>query len=332
MQKKNIDLCGLGNGLVDILAPIDQKRFEVLQFEKASMRLVEPAEQQALISNLSDIEMRLVSGGSVANSVVAFAQLGGKASYLSSLGDDRFGLHFRSELGSFGIELSQGLKHEQPTGTSLVLITPDAERTMRVCLGAAATLSAADVDEEIIARSKWLFIEGYVFANPGSGLAAIKQAVSYARKYNTKIALTISEAWVVQNFGEALHEIAKQSDLIFANASEACALSAKDTAEEAFESMAANFPGAVVTLGQEGALLCWQGEKIRVQAFPCEPLDLTGAGDMFAAVVLYGLNNSVALKDTGRAACYLAMQVITRRGARLTSGVTQYWDEALGMR
>ena len=329
MIKKDLGLCGLGNGLVDILTHLDERAFATLGFEKASMRLVEEKEQQEIINRLSDQEMQLASGGSVANSVVAFAQLGGKSAFLTSLGDDRYGVHFKSEFDQLGIELGAGLKLGKSTGTSLVIITPDAERTMRVSLGAAASLSPHDVSEELICRAEWLFIEGYVFANPDVGPRSIQCAVEFARKHKTKIALTVSEAWVVQNFGKALAPILEQSDLVFCNESEACALSAQGDAIKAFDALAKRFPGCVVTRGEKGALLSWQGEQVQVESLPCVPLDLTGAGDMFAASTLFGLEQNLPLREVGRSACYMARQVITRLGARLHSGAKQYWSEAL---
>jgi len=327
MTKKTIDICGLGNGLVDVLLSLSEEEFKKLGFEKASMRLVETDEQQELLQQFSDRDTALVSGGSVANSVVAFSQLGGKAAFITSLGDDRYGLHYKSEFDHFGVELGTGLKFNHTTGTALVIVTPDAERTMRVNLGAASLLNPNDLNQELIARSKWLFIEGYVFANPNTGPATVKQAINIAKKYSTKIAITFSESWVVQAFGDALREAVAQADLVFANEAEAEAFAGCKGAKAAFEKMTSQIPAVVVTAGPGGAYLCYNEQRAHVKAFPCEPIDLTGAGDMFAASTLYGFSQNMPIDKVGSAACYLAMQVITRVGARLPSSVKEYWHE-----
>lgn len=324
---KRFDLCGLGNGIVDIFLPISDADLAKFGFERGSMRLVEASEQEDLIKLFNSREPRLASGGSVANSVIAFAQLGGKAAFLCTLGDDRYGLHYEEEFARLDIHLSNPLIVSQRTGTSLILVTPDAERTMRTHLGAATLISKDFVDEQVIADSKWLFIEGYLFSNPENGQSAIERAVECAKRHDTKIAVTFSEAWVIQAFGDALRSIVAKSDLVFSNAPEAVAFTGEQDTAVAFEKLAKIVPNVVVTRGSEDALIFQNGVRTTAKSFPCKPVDLTGAGDMFAGAFLYGMLHGYKADDAGKRASYLAMKVISQVGARLHTGVREGWTE-----
>ncbi len=325
---KKIDLCGLGNALVDILIQISDAELKQLGYEKASSLLVDSKAQQELLARFSTQNCKLISGGSVANSMMAFAGLGGRSAYITSLGDDRYGIHFKSEFDHANITLGGGLKANHSTGTCAALITHDAERTMRVDLGAAALLCKDDLDEELIASSRWLFVEGYVFGDP-KGPEAIAHAVKLARRFNTKIAVTFSEAWVVESFGAALRDVVAQADLIFANQSEAEAFSGVKGAESAFLKLSREVPSVAITAGEHGAYFSHDDKQVHTPAFACEALDLTGAGDVFAAAILYGICSETPPEKICRAGNFLAMQIITRIGARLGANAKDYWQEAL---
>jgi sugar/nucleoside kinase (ribokinase family) len=282
-----------------------------------------------LLTRFQSREPRLVSGGSVANSVIAFAQLGGDAAFLGCVGDDRYGLFYQSEFEELGIDFGNPAIVGETTGTCACLITPDAERTMRTCLAVNGRLAARHVDEARLKNADWLFVEGYVFANPDTGQGAIREALRLARQHGVKVALTCSEAFVVQAFGDAFFEALGQADLLFCNASEARAVTGADDAEGAFERLKDKVPSAVVTDGGNGVYVRHGGVEAHVPAFACRPVDLTGAGDMLAGSFLYGLTHGVAPDRAARAACYLAMKVITQVGARLHHGARQFWDECL---
>jgi sugar/nucleoside kinase (ribokinase family) len=326
---KPFQLCGLGNALVDIFLDLSEEDFAALGIERATMRLVELDEQKQLLQRFHDREPRLVSGGSVANSVIAFSQLGGQAAFLGCVGDDRYGLFYQTEFEELGIDFGNPAIVGESTGTCLCIVTPDAERTMRTCLAVSSHLAARHVDEGRIRDSEWLFIEGYVFANPATGQGAIREALRFAKKHGVKVALTCSEAFVVTVFGDAFFEALKQADLLFCNTSEACAVAKAQDAQEAFARLKGLAPSCVVTAGPEGAYVRHGAVEAHVPAFPCAPRDLTGAGDMFAGAFLYGITHGVPADRAARAACFLAMKVITQVGARLHHGTRQFWDEAL---
>ncbi len=327
---KSIDVCGIGNAVVDILIDADEERFVPLKLERGTMRLVDSNEQKRLLQAVAQDNPVLVSGGSVANSIIALAQLGGKGGLIGCVGDDRYGLFYKEELSTLGVEVGNLINVGQMTGTSLIMVTPDAERTMRTCLAVSSELGAKHVDADRIARAQWLFIEGYVFANPEHGQGAIREAITAAKKAGTKIAITCSEAFVVEVFGDAVNQALADASLVFCNETEASALAGCKTpnAEEAFQKLASRLPSVVVTSGPKGAYVSFDGEQFHVEAFPCEPRDLTGAGDMFAGAFLYGITQGVSPRSAARGACFLASKVISQIGARLNSSVKDYWNEA----
>ncbi len=326
---REFQLCGLGNAIVDIFLEVNDSEFQLLNFERGTMRLVDINEQKLLLTRYQKNEPKLVSGGSVANSTIAFSQLGGDAAFIGCVGDDRYGLFYASEFEELGIDIGNPIIVNETTGTCVCVITPDAERTMRTCLAVSSHLAAKHVEERRIQSSDWLFIEGYVFANPETGQTAIREAIKLAKKHGTKIAITCSDAFVPAVFGDALREAIAQADLFFCNESEACAVAQTTTAEEAFAKLKATIPSVVVTHGPKGVLIRHAGVEAHVPAVLSEPKDLTGAGDMLAGAFLYGITHGVAPAKAAKAACYLAHKVITQVGARLHHGTKQYWDECL---
>jgi sugar/nucleoside kinase (ribokinase family) len=328
---KEFKLCGLGNALVDIFLEVSDQEFASLGFQRGGMQLVDVGEQKLLLERYAKHEPKLVSGGSVANSVIAFSQLGGPAAFIGCVGDDRYGLFYASEFEELGIDIGNPIIVNEATGTSLCIITPDAERTMRTCLAVASHLAGRHVEERRIQNSEWLFIEGYVFANPETGQTAIREAIRLAKKHGTKIAITCSDAFVPQVFGDALHDALAQADLFFCNEGEALAVTKAGSAEDAFNELKRKLPSVVVTNGPHGAYIRHDGIEAHVPSFPTDPKDLTGAGDMFAGAFLYGITHGVAPQKAAKAAGYLSHKVISQVGARLHHGTRQFWDECLAM-
>ncbi len=326
---KDFQICGLGNAIVDIFLEVSEEEFASLGFEKGGMRLVDHAEQKALLDRYQSHEPKLVSGGSVANSIIAFSQLGGRAAFIGCVGDDRYGLFYSGEMEELGIEIGNPIIVNEGTGTCLCLITPDAERTMRTSLAVASHLADRHVQGDRVGRSEWLFIEGYVFANPATGQTAIREAMRIAKGAGTKVAVTCSDAFVVHAFGDALREALKDTDLFFCNETEACAVTGADTAEGAFKKLKETIPSVVVTNGPHGAYVKHGSVEAHVPAFATTPKDLTGAGDVFAGAFLYGITNGVAADKAARGAAFLSHKVISQIGARLHQGTRRFWDECL---
>jgi sugar/nucleoside kinase (ribokinase family) len=326
---KPFQLCGLGNALVDIFVEISDAEFASLGFERGGMVLVDLPAQRTLLDRFQKQEPRLASGGSVANSVIAFSQLGGHGAFIGCVGDDRYGLFYANEFEELGIEIGNPIIVNEFTGTSVCLVTPDAERTMRTCLGVSSHLAARHVDEARVRDSEWLFIEGYVFANPETGQTAILEAIRAAKQHGTKIALTCSDAFVPQVFAEPFNSALQHAELLFCNETEACSITGGSGAEDAFKKLKDKVPSVVVTNGPHGAYIRHGGIETHVPAFPSDPKDLTGAGDMFAGSFLYGITHGVPADQAGRAASFLSHKVIMQVGARLHQGTRQFWDECL---
>ncbi|MFN4894295.1 MAG: adenosine kinase [Pseudomonadota bacterium] len=322
---KKIDVAGICNGLVDIFADVSQADFEPLGFEKGTMRLVSADEQRPLLERFAGTNPAMCSGGSVANSMIVVAQLGGKSAICCNLADDAYGRFYRDECLELGIEMPVSLNKHGATGTVISLITPDAERTMRTSLGVCTELSPAHISPRVIEESRWVFVEGYVFSNSDAGRETIAEVVSMAKKSNTKIAVTCSDAWIVSGFGEHLRKTLESTSLIFANEEESAALAGTSDVLAAGRKLKDNFPHVVLTAGPRGAHIWWEGEEIHVPAFPCEPRDLTGAGDMFAGSFLHGINHGLSPYDAAHRANFLASKVICQVGARLKGNVQQMW-------
>ena len=264
---KEFQICGIGNAIVDIFLEISEAEFADLGFTRGGMSLVDHAEQKLLLERYQKHEPKLVGGGSVANSTIAFSQLGGQAAFIGCVGDDRYGLFYTNEFEELGIEIGNPIIVNEATGTCLCIITPDADRTMRTCLAVASHLAARHVDADRVKKSEWLFIEGYVFANPDTGQKAIREAIRIAKENGTKVAITCSDAFVVNVFGDALRDALKQTDLFFCNETEACAVTGASTAEAAFEKLNGTIPSVVVTNGPNGAYVRHAGVSTHVPAF-----------------------------------------------------------------
>lgn len=325
---KKYQLCGIGNALVDILIDVAEDEFEALALEKGTMRLVSLAEQGELLSKIDSQKSRLVSGGSVANSVILFAQLGGKAAFACCTGDDKYGNFYRDEFKKIGIHIPCPVLPGIQSGTCLALVTPDAERTMRTCLGAGEHMNVELIDSSVVADSDWLFVEGYPLANPPASAVALKHCVEVAKKAGTKVAITCSEPWVVSSFRENLDWILERTDLVFTNEEEAQALAGKGDPKSNCQEIAKRIPHVIVSCGPQGAYVSWNGKLEHVPAVPTEPRDLLGAGDALAGTFLYGITQGMAPKDALAKANYMAHLVISQVGARLTTDVKKAFASA----
>lgn len=329
---KRYDVCGLGNAIVDIFLDLDDNDFQSLDFERGTMVLVDKATQDQILGQFHDSvhDLILVSGGSLANSAIAVSQLGGRSAFIGCVGDDRYGLHYVEEFQQLGIEMGNPVLVGESTGTCLAIVTPDGERTMRTYLGVASHLAEKHVDPQRIADSKWLFVEGYVFANPETGQHAIRRAIQIAKANGTKVALTCSDAFIPAVFGEVFREALAQSDLLFCNATESLAVTGASTPEAAFEKLKTMVPACVVTDGPNGAYVWFDGKTGHVPTKACVPRDLTGAGDMFAGAFLYGITHGFDPLLAARGANALSHRVIMQVGARLHVGANEAWAEATG--
>lgn len=325
-EKRTFRVCGFGNAIVDIFVRAEDHHLDGLSLEKGTMRLVEQSEQAALLERLGGrIETRS-TGGSVANSIAAFAQLGGPAALMAVLGGDEWGRFYVEECDAMGVTFAGAQVEEGATGTCLSMVTPDAERTMRTCLAASGLLGPEHVREDVLGESEWLFVEGYPFSNPDRGQRGALAAVQAAKRRGARVALTCSDAWVIEGNRDALLEALSVVDLLFANEIEAMTLTQTTSVEEAFRQLKGMVPGAAVTRGAQGAWVWFGGEEVRVASPSVEAVDATGAGDMFAGALLYGLTHGYSLEEAALRACFMASRIITQVGARFSEGTRDHWD------
>lgn len=316
MIKKDIDLVGLGNGLVDIQFEVDDKELEIFNLRKGEMRLTQDENPHEIMKKMSYKTPSKCSGGSAANSIIAFSALGGKAAYKTVLGNDDLGKFYKKEFSDLNIELNTELINTTPTGTCFVFITPDSERTMLTYLGATATFSEQHVSEELIKRAKWLYIEGYKFSEPAS-TEAIQLAVKLAKKYDTKIAVTFSDVFIIEHFRKNLEYVVNNSELLFCNEQEAITFTGEKDGISAFHKLSEKCPNVVVTFGKNGSMIKHEGTEYKIPSYPTEAVDTTGAGDMFAGAYFYGLIYDNDVNKAGHLASYASSRVVSQLGARL---------------
>jgi sugar/nucleoside kinase (ribokinase family) len=259
-----------------------------------------------------------MSGGSAANTLSGFASFGGKGAFIGKTAQDKFGDVFRADLAAQGIAYATPpLTLNEATGLSYILVTPDGERTMNTYLGANEHFAPADVDEKIIADSKIILLEGYLFDRPGAK-AAFEKAVDIASKSGTKVAFSLSDFRCVERHHEDFTKLFNKGvDIVFANQREIKALTLKQDFEEAVNDVKQMCETIVLTRGAKGATIIHKGQSVHIPPAKVEKLvDTTGAGDAFAAGVLYGLSEGMSPEESGKLGAAAAAKTIAHIGAR----------------
>lgn len=326
MSNKSIDLCGFGNSLVDFQFELNEHEIAELGINKGEMRLIDENIMANLFNKLQNKPHYKCSGGSAANTIIAFSEFGGKAAYITVLGNDSLSEFYSNEFNGLGVILHAPKLPDEDTGKCLILITPDAERTMNTYLGATSKFSPEHVKEELIAQANWLYIEGYEFSGENSTRAIFK-SIELAKHYNTKISVTFSDAFITEVFNANLLSVVKQADLVFCNENEALSFAKTNSIEEAEKYISEICPNYVITKGANGSLIRWQGETLQVPAYHTVPKDTTGAGDMFAAGFLYGIIKTNNPLFAGDLASYAASRVVSQFGARLKENYIEIKDK-----
>ncbi|RZP01980.1 MAG: adenosine kinase [Gammaproteobacteria bacterium] len=317
------DICSIGSALVDLTFKIDDefvKQIEQKGIVKGGMTLIEKDDQNELVEELiqSGKIPDKACGGSATNSVVA-ASLFGSSCFMSCIvGDDENGKFYLEDLSQNGINHNSNLiNSEMPSGQCLVMVSDDAERTMCTNLGINSEFSAQNVDEEIIKNSNYLFLEGYLLASP-EGFDSFKKAFNLAKKYNVKVALSLSDIFIVNTFKEELKELISIScDLIFCNEGEASEFANSNSEEEIFKFFKNYSPKLLVTQGPKGCIGYDEEGPINIPGIEANAIDTNGAGDMFAGAVISSLNQSKNLKQSAEFGCFAASKIVQNSGPRL---------------
>lgn len=311
-----LDVTGIGNAIVDVIAHATDADIARLAIAKGSMTLVDEARANALYAGMAPA--REISGGSVANSTAGVAALGGKAGYIGKIRNDQLGEVFAHDIRAAGVSFSTQPSAGGPsTARCLILVTPDGQRTMSTYLGACIDLGPEDIDESLIARSKVTYIEGYLW-DPPRAKEAILRAAQLAHQHKRKVALSLSDAFCVDRHRNEFNRLIDDHvDILFANESEALSLTQASNFEAAVTGLRGRAETCVITRGALGATVVSESELVHVPADPIEKLvDTTGAGDLFASGFLYGYTHGRSSAQSARIGAMCAAEVIGHYGAR----------------
>ena len=316
MKKYNV--FGLGNALVDMEFEVEDGFLNLMEIDKGVMTLVDEEEQHRLMSHLDAFEGNRASGGSAANTLIAVSAMGGSSYYACKVADDELGHFYLHDLQEAGVDTNINGTHANGiTGKCLVMVTPDAERTMHTYLGISSELSISEISDSHIKESEYLYMEGYLATSP-----CAKEANIHARKVaeanGVKTAFTFSDPAIVQHFHNELTEtIGDGIDLLFCNESEALAYTGKSSIDEAIEAIKTFARSFAITLGSKGALIYDGTQAHKIAPYPIKAVDTNGAGDMFAGAYLYGITHGYSTPDAGKLASLASSHVVQQFGPRL---------------
>ncbi len=311
---------GIGAALVDTEIRVQDRDLEQMNVGKGLMTLVDRERQGELLSHLEGhlVEANHASGGSAGNSMIAAAQFGGPTFMSCKVANDMDGDIYLADLEAAGVDhCLTGGRGDGTTGKCLVLITPDAERSMNTFLGISETLSTEQLDAGAIAASEYLYIEGYLVTSP-TGCAAAVKAREIAEAAGVKTALSFSDPGMVEFFRDGMAQIIGQRlDLIFCNEAEAMGWAGSDDLEEAIEQLKQIANSFVITLGADGALTYDGTELTEIPPHRVQAVDSNGAGDMFAGAFLYAITRGEDFPTAGRFASLAAGKIVANYGPRL---------------
>ena len=323
------DVYGIGNALVDVQSQVSDEILAQTGFDKGVMTLVDNQKQQALLGQLDANAFNRCAGGSAANTIVGIAEFGGQAAYVGKVGNDSMGQFFLDEMGSLGISIEATPAADDPTGTCAILITPDAQRTMLTNLGASAILSADDIVESEIEQSKYIYIEGYLLCGPETRSAAYR-SIELAQKHGVKIAFTASDPFLVNTNRDEIWQLVEGPvDMFFCNEEEARSLTGQEDAIDCAQQIHQHCENVALTLGANGSILMHGGEVIPIEGVSVEAVDTTGAGDMYAGGLLFGITNGLDWQQAGKLASQAAARIVSQMGARLENKFTNEQIKAI---
>jgi fructokinase len=306
-------ILGIGNAIVDVICQVKESFLSENNLTKSTMKLVDEAEFKKLLSNLK-IEETL-AGGSVANSIVGLSQLGNAVSFIGKVSDDKLGNKYEKSLINEKVQYCYQKKEESiPTGTCLILITPDSERTMCTFLGIAGKISDKDIDENAVKNCELVFLEGYLW-DEGEPKTAFNKAISIAKK----TAMTLSDQFCVERHKKSFFDLVNNKlDITFANEQEILSLIDAKNFNEVISFGKQLGKLFVITRSEKGSIAIQKNEVVKCDSQKnLKIVDLTGAGDLFAAGFLHGHINNLSIKESLQKGTEMASKIIQKIGARL---------------
>ncbi len=315
---------GIGNALVDMEYEVDHEDLGILGIDKGVMTLVDEHQQTAIMNHLKEHHHQRGSGGSAANSIIAFSQFGGKGFYSCKVADDELGHFYMQDLIDGGVDTNHHTEKDQGhTGRCVVLVTPDSDRTMCTFLGVSGNLSASELVEDALRDSDWFYTEGYLVTSDAARAASIA-AKGIADGAGVKTAISLSDPNMVKFFKHGLLEmIGSGVDLLFANEFEAMGMAGSDDLDDAVTYLKTISKSFAITRGPQGALV-WDGQAlIDIDPVKVKAVDTVGAGDMFAGAFLYGLSQGWSHQRAGDLASAASAKLVTALGPRITAEETR---------
>lgn len=320
----NYHVYGLGNALLDMEYRVSQAQLETLGIDKGVMTLVDAAQQNLLLSQLGDATKQS-AGGSAANTIIAIAQFGGSSYYSCKVADDPIGHFYLNDLNIHGVRnnLRAATLPAGTTGKCLVMVTPDADRTMNTYLGISSELSQRELSHEAIAAAEYVYIEGYLVTSKNS-LAAAVQARESAQSKQVRVSLSLSDPNMTRFFREQLLQIIGPGiDLLFCNEAEALSMSDSKDLHHAATFLRSLSKQVVITQGPEGALVLTADEHHKIAPVKVTAIDTVGAGDMFAGAFLYAITHGSNRIAAGNFAAQASAQLVTQLGPRMSTQQAQ---------
>ena len=332
MTDQRLDVLCIGNAIVDVIAAADDDFLAQEGLAKGSMRLIDAEEATRLYGRMGP--GREISGGSAGNTAAGVAMLGASAGFVGQVADDQLGDVYRHDISSLGIEFTTPARPEAeaPTARCLVLVTPDAQRTMNTFLGAAQNLSREALDEAQLRRAGILYLEGYLW-DPEVPRAAMERAIDIVRDAGGAVAFTLSDSFCIERHRDSFNALIDSGrlDILFANEAEIVSLTGAADFDTAVAATAGRVPVLVVTRSEKGAVAVEKGERVEVAAEPVERIvDTTGAGDLFAAGFLTGRAQGRSNAESLRMGAIAAAEVISHYGARPEADLKALVEEKLG--
>jgi sugar/nucleoside kinase (ribokinase family) len=316
-MNNRIQLLGISNAIVDVLAHVDESVFAKLGVPRGSMTLVDELRAREIYELMGPATE--ISGGSVANTIANFAELGGRAAYIGRVKDDQLGEIFVHDMRTMGVDVRlQPSPADSPTARSHIIITPDGQRTMQTYLGACTELSVDDITEETVGEPEILLLEGYVWDLP-EGPALLAKAIDIAGARGAQIALSLSDSFCVDRHrDEFLDAVRNDIDIVFADDDEIMALYGIDDFQALAKHVAELEKLFVMTRSEKGSVIVHGGVRVDQKALAIDKLvDTTGAGDAYATGFLLGLTGGKPLRDCARLGTYCATNIIQQVGARI---------------
>lgn len=317
MTQPSLDVVAIGNAIVDVIAPSDDAFLAMHSLVKGGMQLVDAATAELLYGEMGPA--REISGGSAANTLAGLAALGCSCGFIGQVRDDQLGSVFSHDIRALGIRFDTPARtDEPPTARCLVLVTPDAQRTMNTFLGASQFLPAAALDADLIRSARILYLEGYLW-DPEEPRKAMRNAIGIARDAGREVAFTLSDGFVIERHRDDFLALLNDGmiDILFANEAEILSLTKLDRFDKAVGRIAPSVKTLVVTRSEKGAIAVRDGKRVEVAAQPvAEIVDTTGAGDLFAAGFLAGHVRGKPLTDCLSLGAIAAAEVIAHYGAR----------------